>query len=78
MDTDVKTANAIRDTALAARAAGGKLARLPAAGRSALLRDLAAALGDAANRTAILAANAEDVARAKAEDRKSTRLNSSH
>jgi glutamate-5-semialdehyde dehydrogenase len=58
---------AIRDTALAARAAGGKLARLGSDGRAALLRDLAAALGDETNRAAILAANAEDVARAKAD-----------
>jgi glutamate-5-semialdehyde dehydrogenase len=58
---------AIRDTAVAARAAGGKLARLPAEGRAALLRDLAKALGDERNRAAILTANAEDVARAKAE-----------
>jgi glutamate-5-semialdehyde dehydrogenase len=58
---------AIRETALAARAAGGKLARLGAEGRAALLRDLATALGDDKRRAAILAANAEDVARAKAE-----------
>src|SRR5262249_43736319 len=51
----------------AARAAGGKLARLAPEGRSALLRDLAKALGDEKNRAAILVANAEDVARAKAE-----------
>jgi len=62
------TANtAMKETALAARAAGGKLARLPGEGRAALLRDLATALGDEKNRAAILAANAEDVARAKAE-----------
>jgi len=62
--TDV---TAIRDTALAARAAGGRLARLGSDGRAALLRDLAAALADEQNRAAILAANAEDVARAKAD-----------
>jgi glutamate-5-semialdehyde dehydrogenase len=62
--TDTK---AIRETALAARAAGGKLARLGGPGRAALLRDLAAALGDATARAAVLAANAEDVARAKAD-----------
>jgi glutamate-5-semialdehyde dehydrogenase len=61
------TQNAMKDTALAARAAGGKLARLPGEGRAALLRDLAKALRDEKNRAAILAANAEDVARAKAE-----------
>jgi glutamate-5-semialdehyde dehydrogenase len=62
------TANtAMKETALAARAAGGKLARLSGEGRAALLRDLAKALGDDKNRAAILAANAEDVARAKAE-----------
>jgi glutamate-5-semialdehyde dehydrogenase len=59
--------NAIRETALAARAAGGKLARAGAEERSALLSDLATALADAATRAAVLAANAEDVARAKAE-----------
>jgi glutamate-5-semialdehyde dehydrogenase len=62
--TDTK---AIRDTAIAARAAGGKLARLGGPGRAALLRDLAAALGDATARAAVLAANAEDVSRAKAD-----------
>jgi glutamate-5-semialdehyde dehydrogenase len=60
-------ATEIRQAALAARAAGGKLARLPAEGRSALLRDLAAALRDEQARAAVLAANADDVARAKAE-----------
>lgn len=59
--------DAIRETALAARAAGGKLARAGAEGRSALLKDLATALADAPTRAAVLAANAEDVARAKAE-----------
>ena len=44
----------IRATALAAKAAGGKLARLGAEGRATLLRDLAAALGDAAARAAEL------------------------
>jgi glutamate-5-semialdehyde dehydrogenase len=58
---------AMRETALAARAAGGKLARTSAEGRAALLRGLASALGDETARAAILAANAEDVARAKAE-----------
>jgi glutamate-5-semialdehyde dehydrogenase len=61
------TNTAIRDTALAARAAGGKLARLGGPGRAALLRDLAAALKDQDARAAVLAANADDVARAKAE-----------
>jgi glutamate-5-semialdehyde dehydrogenase len=65
--TTTMNTGAMRETALAARAAGGKLARLPAEGRAALLRDLAKALGDEKNRAAILAANAEDVARAKAE-----------
>jgi glutamate-5-semialdehyde dehydrogenase len=66
--TDTKTTDAtIRATALAARAAGGKLARLPAAGRSALLTALATALADEKTRAAVLAANAQDVARAKAE-----------
>jgi glutamate-5-semialdehyde dehydrogenase len=57
----------MRDTAVAARAAGGKLARLSAEGRAALLRDLATALADEKARAAVLAANAEDVARAKAD-----------
>jgi glutamate-5-semialdehyde dehydrogenase len=57
----------MRDTAVAARAAGGKLARLSAEGRAALLRDLATALADEKARAAVLAANAEDVARAKTE-----------
>ncbi len=61
---DTKT---MRDTAVAARAAGGKLARLPAEGRAALLRDLATALADDKARAGVLAANAEDVARAKTE-----------
>jgi glutamate-5-semialdehyde dehydrogenase len=59
--------NVIRETALAARAAGGKLARAGAEARAALLADLAASLGDEATRAGVLAANAEDVARAKAE-----------
>ncbi|HVU49319.1 MAG TPA: glutamate-5-semialdehyde dehydrogenase [Polyangia bacterium] len=57
----------VRGTALAARAAGGKLARLGGEGRAALLRALAKALGEETHRAAILAANVEDVARAKAE-----------
>jgi glutamate-5-semialdehyde dehydrogenase len=61
------TNDTIRDTALAARAAGGKLARLSAEGRGALLRDLATALADEGTRAAVAAANADDVARAKAE-----------
>jgi glutamate-5-semialdehyde dehydrogenase len=65
--TTTSNTEAIRQTALAARAAGGKLARLPSETRAALLRDLAAALGDEKTRAAILAANAEDVARAKSE-----------
>jgi len=58
---------AMRETAVAARAAGGKLARLGAGGRAALLRDLAAALTDEKARAAVLAANADDVAAAKAD-----------
>jgi glutamate-5-semialdehyde dehydrogenase len=58
----------MKETAVAARAAGGKLARMAPEGRSALLKDLATALGDERTRAAILAANAEDVARAKAEN----------
>jgi glutamate-5-semialdehyde dehydrogenase len=67
MTTNAASVEAIRETAIAARAAGGKLARLPAEGRSALLRDLAAALGDSKTRATVLAANAEDVERAKAD-----------
>jgi len=57
----------IRDLALAARAAGGQLARLPAEGRSALLRDLAAALTDGPARAEALTANMGDLQRARAE-----------
>jgi glutamate-5-semialdehyde dehydrogenase len=57
----------VRDAAVAARAAGGKLARLPAEGRAALLRDLAAALAERATREGLLAANAADLQRARAE-----------
>src|SRR5262249_14013376 len=57
----------IRDLAIAARAAGGKLARLPAEGRAALLRDLAAALAERPVREVLLAANAADLQRARAE-----------
>jgi glutamate-5-semialdehyde dehydrogenase len=67
MNTANTNTSAIRETALAARAAGGKLARLPAEGRAALLRDLAEALADVGTRAAVLAANTEDIARAKIE-----------
>jgi glutamate-5-semialdehyde dehydrogenase len=54
-----------RELAVAARAAGAALAALPAGERSALLRDLAAALSDADTRAAVFAANASDVERAR-------------
>ena len=53
---------------LAAKAAGGKLARLGADGRSALLRALAAALREPGVRAELAAANAADLERAKAEN----------
>jgi glutamate-5-semialdehyde dehydrogenase len=60
-------ADAMRATALAAKAAGGKLARLGADGRSALLRALAAALREPGVRAELATANAADLERAKAE-----------
>ncbi|HXU60387.1 MAG TPA: glutamate-5-semialdehyde dehydrogenase [Polyangia bacterium] len=59
--------DAIRATAIAAKQAGGKLARLRPEGRSALLRALAEALRDERRRETIFAANAADLERAKAE-----------
>jgi glutamate-5-semialdehyde dehydrogenase len=68
MATATKEKNeAIRATALAAKAAGGKLARLGPERRSVLLRALAEALREPAARDGIFKANAEDLARAKAE-----------
>ncbi|MES1209741.1 MAG: gamma-glutamyl-phosphate reductase, partial [Pseudomonadota bacterium] len=64
---DESKVDAIRATAVAAKQAGGKLARLDADGRSALLRSLARALREPARREAIFAANAADLERAKAE-----------
>jgi len=61
------SAGHVREAALAARAAGAKLARLGAEGRSALLADLAAALSDPAARAALFAANQADLARAREE-----------
>ena len=55
-----------RDLAVAARAAGAALAALSAADRSALLRDLAAALAEPETRQAVFAANAADQERARA------------
>jgi glutamate-5-semialdehyde dehydrogenase len=60
--------NLTRDAALAARAAGGALARLPGEARSRLLGDLAAALEDRQARAAILAANAADLEQAQAAE----------
>ncbi len=59
--------DAIRATAVAAKQAGGKLARLGPERRSALLRALAEALRDPRHRQAIFAANAADLERARAE-----------
>ena len=55
-----------RDLAVAARAAGAALSALSAADRSALLRELAAALAEPDTRQAIFAANAADLERARA------------
>ena len=57
-----------RATAEAAKAAGGKLARLGGDGRSKLLRALAAALREPGVRAEVFAANAKDLERAKAEN----------
>ena len=54
----------IRELAQAARAASHALAALPGPARSALLRDLAAALKEPATCDSLLAANAEDLAAA--------------
>lgn len=55
-----------RGLARTAKAAGAALAGLPGAARSALLRDVAAALVEPRRRAALLEANARDVAAAKA------------
>jgi glutamate-5-semialdehyde dehydrogenase len=57
----------LRDTIAAARAAARRLAALSGAERSGLLDDLAAALEAPATRQTVLAANAEDLAAAKAD-----------
>jgi len=57
----------IRATAVAAKQAGGKLARLGPERRAALLRALAEELRDKRRREAIFAANAADLERAKSE-----------
>jgi glutamate-5-semialdehyde dehydrogenase len=57
----------MRATALAAKAAGTKLVKLAAEGRSSLLRALAAALREPGVRAEVAAANAADMERAKAE-----------
>ncbi len=62
-----KQVKAMRATALAAKAAGGKLVKLGAEGRSKLLRALATALREPGVRAEIAAANAADMERAKAE-----------
>ena len=56
----------IRAMSRAARKAGRSLAALPGPARSALLHDLAAALRDPAALPVLLAANAEDLALARA------------
>jgi glutamate-5-semialdehyde dehydrogenase len=63
-----KLEDQMRATAIAAKAAGGKLARLGADGRSKLLRALAAALREPGVRAEVTAANAKDMERAKAEN----------
>src|SRR5262245_22729816 len=65
---DTKQETEMRATAEAAKAAGGKLARLGAEGRSKLLRALAAALREPGVRAEVSAANANDMERAKAEN----------
>ena len=55
-----------QDIAVAARAAGAALAGLSAADRSALLHELAAALGEPDVRQAVFSANAADLERARA------------
>jgi glutamate-5-semialdehyde dehydrogenase len=61
------TENAMKETALAAKAAGAKLVAIGAEGRSSLLRALAKALRAPEARQEIFAANAADMDRAKAE-----------
>jgi glutamate-5-semialdehyde dehydrogenase len=62
------SARPLEETARAARAAGGSLARLPAAERAALLGALADALAEPAVRAEIAAANAADLERGRAEN----------
>src|SRR5690606_38572067 len=56
----------VRELAHAARAAGRELAALAGPARAELLRDLAGALAEPGERGRLLAANARDVAAAKA------------
>jgi glutamate-5-semialdehyde dehydrogenase len=58
----------LRDTVITARAAGRKLAALTGEVRSRLLEDFAAALGRPDVREAVLAANAKDMAIARADE----------
>jgi glutamate-5-semialdehyde dehydrogenase len=58
----------LRETLLAARVAARRLAALTGPERSALLADLAAALGEPATRQAVLDANAADLAAARVEE----------
>ena len=66
--SETKLETEMRATAVAAKTAGGKLARLGAEGRSKLLRALAAALREPGVREEVAAANAKDMERAKAEN----------
>lgn len=63
----------LRETIVAARTAARALTALPGEARRRLLDDFAAALGTPAARQAVLAANAEDMARAR-EDEAAGRL----
>ena len=66
--SETKLETEMRATAVAAKTAGGKLARLGADGRSKLLRALAAALREPGVRAEVAAANGKDMERAKAEN----------
>ncbi|HET6146041.1 MAG TPA: glutamate-5-semialdehyde dehydrogenase [Polyangia bacterium] len=68
MSSTSSTSGLTRDLAVAARTAGAALAALAAGDRSALLRALAAALAEPDTRSAIFAANAADIERARAAE----------
>jgi glutamate-5-semialdehyde dehydrogenase len=67
-DTAKGTDTHLRQTIVGARAAARRLASLSAEARARLLSDLAAALDRPDVRTAVLAANAEDMAAARVEE----------